>query len=430
MEQVTSSGLVITDRRHNRSDVPRDNVPNENDPIGSVGPNVPMGFGDTHVMYPSSFAPVQAQAWNGWPVEWMTPMWGGAVGLSSIISRSSIVWASIDLNASVISTMPVYTTKASVPQDSLPSWTSNPQPEVYVSWEEFMKELFTSYMLGEAFVWCTSRFATGYPATFLLLNPAWVNVEFIDGTRRYELGGVDITNDVLHIRYTTWPGDAHGHGPLEAATNNLMGLEAMERYAATLAQRGGIPWGVLTHPGNLRGAQAGELQQAFVSARLSQLGAPAVLSGGVTLTPMTLNPRDMALLELRQFDEARLAVLLSVPPALLALPSGDSMTYSNIESFFDFHWRAYLRPKAQAIMAAFSHWALPRGVNVELNRDEYTRPAFGERVNAYKTLHDIIDSNGQRGISVAEIRVLERMAGSDTSGGSIGADALSGALSG
>ena len=36
---------------------PRDNTPNPNDPIGSVGPTVPAGFGDTHVMYPAQNPP-------------------------------------------------------------------------------------------------------------------------------------------------------------------------------------------------------------------------------------------------------------------------------------------------------------------------------------------------------------------------------------
>lgn len=37
-------------------------------------------------------------------------------------------------------------------------------------------------------------------------------------------------------------------------------------------------------------------------------------------------------------------------------------------------------------MAALSNWALPRGKTVELNRDEYSRPDFGARANAWKLL--------------------------------------------
>ena len=149
------------------------------------------------------------------------------------------------------------------------------------------------------------------------------------------------------------------------------------------------------------------------------MGAPAVLSGGVTLNPITINPKEMALLELRQFDEARISTLLSVPPMLLGLPTGDSsMTYRNAEGIYDFHWRAYLRPKAATIMEAISGWALPSTQRIELNRDEYVRPSFSERVVGYQTLFNIMDpATGERAITVDEIRAAERLNGDDTNSG-------------
>ena len=76
----------------------------------------------------------------------------------------------------------------------------------------------------------------------------------------------------------------------------------------------------------------------------------------------------------------------------------DSLTYSNITSLFDFHDRASLRPKATDVMAALSWWALPRGQAAELNRDEYTRPAFNERADAGKlTTAGIVSADEVRG---------------------------------
>jgi HK97 family phage portal protein len=189
---------------------------------------------------------------------------------------------------------------------------------------------------------------------------------------------------------------------------NLIGAEAMERYAANLATRGGVPWAILKHPANLNATQAQTFQNRWVESSQRRDGAPAVLSGGIELELLSLSPKDMALLELRQFDEGRICALLGVPPFLVGLPSGgDSMTYSNVSSLFDYHWRATLRPIAGTISDAMSNWALPGRTGLEFDRDEYVRPALGERAQAYSVLHGIVD-NGTPAISVEEIRRAER----------------------
>ncbi len=112
----------------------------------------------------------------------------------------------------------------------------------------------------------------------------------------------------------------------------------------------------------------------------------------------------MALLELAQYTDARIAVLLSVPPFLEALPSGNSMTYSNVEQTFDFHDRSGLKPMVAQVISALSNWALPRGQAVELNRDEYTRPSFADRVTGYTAL---VAMGAMSAEQVAEIERLQ-----------------------
>lgn len=412
---------------------PRDNQPNANDPpLGTTGPNVDPGFGDTHVMYPSWAPPMEVQAWAGWPVEWATPHWNSFYG--EFQTQVDTAFACLDLNASVLSSMPVYLTRDGATIRALP-WMSNPAPRWYASWEEFAKQLFWSYQLGEAFVYCLAREAEdperapfwdpaanqaphplGWPTQFVILAPWEVNVTY-DTTyerRVYSaaLSGEEIDpRDILHIRYASWPREARGHGPLEAARARLVAAATLTRYGTELATRGGIPWGVITHPERLKANQAKELQDQWLASRMSAMGLPAVLSGGITLETLQLNPKDMALTELLAFNESRIAVLLGVPPFLVGLPSGgDSMTYSNVQALFDYHWRAGLRPKTAPVMSALSHWTTYRGTGAELNRDEYVRPGFGERVNAYAVLHGIEDEGG-RGITVAEIRARERLDG-------------------
>src|SRR5262245_26260557 len=290
-------------------------------------------------------------------------------------------------------------------------WVANPNPAVYGSWEEFAKQLFWDYQLGEAFVIATAYYASGFPARFHVAPPWTVNAELgRDGTRRYSIGRVDVTADILQIRYQSSVDDAHGHGPLEAGSARLVADQVFSRYAYGLAAAGGIPPAVITHPEKLTAEQAGDLKAQWVAARSSGLGEPAVLSGGVTFDTVQASPKDMALIELSQMTSSRIAVLLGVPPFLVGLPSGgDPMTYQNVAALFDYHWRAGLRPKAQTVMAALSNWLLPRGTSIELNRDAYVQPDPESRARTYQTLHNIQDASGPA-ITVEEIRQAERFA--------------------
>lgn len=357
-----------------------------------------------------------ASPWSGWPADWATPSWNSR--FSRLVDTA---WAALDLNASVLATMPVYRLRSGRIMEPT-SWMSNPDPMIYTSWNEFAKQLFWDYQLGEAFVLPMARRSDGSPLSFRVVPPWLVSVELAGGRRRYRIGSLDATDDILHIRYQSTTDDAHGHGPLEFSGARMVAAEVLSRYATNLASTGGTTKEWLVVEKLLNRQQASDLLDQWVSQRAEHLGLPGVLSGGAQLQQSKqMSAKDLALLELAQFTEARIAIMLGVPPFLVGLPSGgDSMTYSNVSSLFDFHDRSSLRPKAAAVMSALSGWALPRGQSVELNRDEYSRPAFGERAEAYVKLAGIVDPvTGQPAIKAEEIRTMERLIGS---GGSEDAD--------
>ena len=347
--------------------------------------------------------------WSGWPADWYTPNWSGHVA-----RLTDTAWYCVDLNASVLASMPPYLVDAAPDLDA--AWLTNPDPDIYTSWEEFAKQLFWDYQLGEAFVIVTARYRTGWPARFHVVPPWALNIE-IDrsGLRRYSIGQEDVTDDVLHIRYSSTVSDAHGHGPLEAGAGRVIAAELFARYATGIASAGGVPPSVLTHPEELTAQQSADLKAQWIEARLSGLGEPAVLSGGVEWKPTALNPEEMALVDLSQYNDARIAVLLGVPAFLAGLPSGgDSMTYSNVTSLFDFHWRAGLQPKAKSVMGALSGWALPRGTRIEINRDAYVQPPPKERAETAAILNGITDEQGNPALTVPEIRRAERLDNTST----------------
>ena len=105
---------------------------------------------------------------------------------------------------------------------------NNPDPDVYGSWDEFAKQLFWDFQMGEAVVLATAYYSNGYPARFHVVPPWLVNIEWNgNGRRRYTIGEVDVTVDVLHVRYQGTTDDARGHGPLEAGAGRLVAATAL-----------------------------------------------------------------------------------------------------------------------------------------------------------------------------------------------------------
>jgi HK97 family phage portal protein len=388
-------------------------TPNANPPstVGGSGwtPGDPDGF-----VFDSSSGPTETRAlpfplpspWSGWPSSWDVPNWDFASRFNELVD---VAWACLDLNSSVLSSMPVYRTRrGEVVEPS--SWMYNPDPSIYSSWHEFAKQLFWDYQLGEAFVLPVAMGFDGWPLTFRVVPPWMMHVEMKGGVRRYNLGGLtgpDVTDEVLHIRYKSTTDGAHGVGPLEAAGGRMLTAGVLAKYVREVATTGGVPYYTLETDQALDDGDAQDILNSWVVNRASNPGAPPVLDSNLKLvTHMSMSPRDMAMMELAEFNEARIAILLGVPPFLVGLSSGtNSMTYSNVSQVFEFHDRASLKTKAAHVMSALSWWGLPRGTNAELNRDEYTRPSFEVRADAWVKLK-------AAGImSVDEIRTAERLSG-------------------
>lgn len=379
----------------------------------SVGPGVHAGdphgvVQDQTETFSRSLPVPQASPWAGWPAGWSLPEWQQA-GIDKLIDTA---WDCIDLNSSVLSTMPVYRLRDGEVVEPLP-WMKNPDPDVYTSWSEFAKQLFWEYQLGEVFILAMSRYnGIGYPRRFRVV-PSWVfKVEMEAGSRRYYLGDTEVTDDVLHIRYKSSTDKARGTGPLDAAGARLTTAGVLQRHIEQTADNGGVPTYILEVQRRLNKGESDELLEQWIDSRKRAVGAPAIVSGGTTAHPMQQpSPKDMALLELSQFTESRIAVKLGVPPFLMGLPSGgDSMTYSNVSQLFDFHDRASLKTKAVQVMQALSWWALPPREGVELNRDEYTRPGLLERAQSYEILTAI------KAMSSEEVRTMERLHGNGAGG--------------
>lgn len=399
--------------------------PNVNGTGSSVGPGPTQRYaGGGPVFGLANFQPV-ASAWSGWRDDWGgTPMevlgaqdmpydgdWSGfGYGRQTeggYLKRVSIVGTCVDLNTRQLASFPVYGVRGYQPV-ALPVWSANPEPSLYADWSEFVKQLVNSFQLaGEAILWAVDRYANGFPSRFVVLNPYRVKIEMDEGRLVYTLDGdVLAPADVCHIKFESLPGNLRGISPLQWVGRNLVSAATLEKYSTDIALHG--LWAVLKNPANLTALQRDDAKRSWLGARAQMPAAPAVLSGGWDLDVLNLSPKDMALLDLKVFDEQRIAAAFGVPPYLVALDQPGGLTYTNATSLFDHHWRATLRPMVQSIANAMSEWLLPRGTRMEFNRDEYVRPGLGERAQAYAALHGIEDADGNRAIEVDEVRIAER----------------------
>jgi HK97 family phage portal protein len=402
---------------------PRGDIePNPNPPLGTVGPNVAAGEGDSHVMYPGY---VSATPWAGWPVGWDTPymettptastFFGyAAADPAGYAGRVSTVGTCVDINSRAVVAMAAYAVRAGVPQD-LPDWyQTSPEPLEYADWCEFVGLLVDDLMYrGEAILWATAHYADGYPQRFVALDPNRVQV---DDRGRYsvtvgddgDVVGLDRA-DICHIKYKHDRAAGRGYGPLAWASRDVVSADLLDRYADSLARHGTSA--VLTAPGDLTSKQADDLRRDWARLRAGNPGTPAVLSGGITYATQSMSPRDMALLDLKIFDLQMIANAFGVPSALAGLPTAaGGLTYSSPDMVRMSHWTGYLLPLCQRIAGALSNWALPRGTRFEFNPDRYLQVGAAERAQAWATLHNIVDERGRRPVTVPEIRVAERLA--------------------
>jgi phage portal protein BeeE len=264
-------------------------------------------------------------------------------------------------------------------------------------------------MRGNAYIVPTSWYADGYPRTFFVKDPDRVTPRLEGGMRRlYDESGADVTDDGwLHLRYLSVPGEAAGIGPLQGAASGVVSAAALEQYGANLALQGGIPWGTVESDQRISPRQALLARNEYLASRADRTGAPAFLPYGMKLHTLTLSPRDMALLDMRIFDEQRIAGAFGVNPSMVNLPAPEGLTYSNRVDLRTEHHIVTLRPTASKIGNAMSSWALPGFVTLKLNASEYVQGSVRDRVETYLPLATAVDpTTGRPILSAEELREL------------------------
>jgi len=310
----------------------------------------------------------------------------------ALVERIGTVDRCLQLTAQQIAAMPLRYKHAETAAAFQPAWVTDPDPSWYPNGihDAVFSAIWSIYARGEAILWATSRYVTGYPATWTVLDPRTVEVEQIGGARVWTAGGVTLNpNDIVQVQRNP-NGGLRGTGALEAYSASILSAFMAERYAADVYQSTGATRVALrSTQRRLSEEQALDIQGQWVAAATRRLGAPAVLPPDLELLQtLTISPKDLMLLEAREWDARQIAAAFGVPAMLLNIAIAGGLVYQAPAQLFELWWRSELLPCAVKLQEALSRW-MPRGHWVEFDPMQSLKPDLQTLVGIYsKALAD------------------------------------------
>jgi HK97 family phage portal protein len=250
--------------------------------------------------------------------------------------------------------------------------------------------VWSIYARGNTYLWVTSRYETGYPATFTVLDALTMEVENDHGERRYKSNGYPLRpGDVVHVQRNP-NGALVGNSALEAYSASIASASMAEAYAADVFRSTGATRVALrSTQRRLDPDQAAQIQADWVAAVARRMGAPAILPPDLEmLDPLSVSPKDLMLLESRDWDARQIAAAFGVPAMLLNIALSGGLVYQNPVQLFELWWRSELMPSAVKLQEALSRW-LPRGHWVEFDPAASLKPDLAALVQIFsKALAD------------------------------------------
>lgn len=256
------------------------------------------------------------------------------------------------------------------------------EPSGVLSLEDWVfQNLESMIMHGDAVGRIVARDARMFPTQIEMVDPAVVTVK-VDKTTRAVQWFFDRqpvpSDDVWHVPGRPRLGSQFGIGLIETMMQTAGIALATRKYEAQWFGDGAHPTSILrpsVDPGPV-GAEA--LKNKLLSIARGNR-EPLVLPVGTEFESFQENPVNSALLDAMRQNATDIAHFFNVPPELVGGASGDSMTYSNVESrildllaFGVQYWMVKLEK-------ALSR-ALPQPIYVKFNEAAVTRTDLRTKV--------------------------------------------------
>jgi len=249
------------------------------------------------------------------------------------------------------------------------SWMTRPDPKVTRNFimAKTAKDLI---LYGRAFWAVTSRYSTGFPATFqwlpanLVQSPNNAPPEWFGPADELEFNGLPLdTSNVIQFLNGNIGVVYSGRRAIQIS---LKLDQSAERFASNeiaagyLQQRGGEP---------MSGEELGEMAAAWAANR--RTNAIGALNEFVTFQSFDQDPSKLQLVEGREYQTKELSRLMDIPAYLLAIDQS-GMTYANAQQARQDLLLFGARPLLHAIEERLSmDDVLPRGRHAQFDLDEY-----------------------------------------------------------
>lgn len=168
---------------------------------------------------------------------------------------------------------------------------------------------------------------------------------------------------VLHLKSFHPLNDWYGLSPIEAAAYSIDQHNQAGAWNQALLQNGARPSGALVVKGE--DARLSEEQYSRIKDQMSEqfsgpanAGRPLLLEGGLEWKEMSLSPKEMDFIEIKNSAARDIALAFGVPPQLLGIP-GDN-TYSNLAEARLALWEQTILPLVDSMCDALNNWLLPQ----------------------------------------------------------------------
>ena len=330
--------------------------------------------------------------------------------------KLSAVWASVRLIAETIGGLPINAyklmpdgTRILDNEHQLAQLFKN-KPNRYQNRVEFFETMTMQLCLHGNSYAHIQRGTGGKIVSLLPLMAEQMEVNLLtDGSvvYRYNSGAnlaVYAPESIWHLKLMS--NGIVGLSPLSYARNSVgIGIASDDRVKA-LASNGFKPTGVLTIDKLLKPEQREQIRNQFADLASGSGDPLRVLEAGMAYQQISMNPKDVQLLETRRFQIEDIARFFGVPSVLINDTSASTTWGSGIEQIVQGFYKLGLRPYLERYEASIHNSLLSpadrRNYEFEfdfgalLRGDELTRfQSYKEAINAgFKTINECRQSEG------------------------------------